>query len=337
LSSIDVIVPCYRYGRFLRECVESVLAQSLQSVRILIIDDASPDNTAEVAAELVKDDSRVNFLRHSKNKGHIETYNEGIEWASGDYLLLLSADDYLLPGALGRAADLMDAHPEVGFTFGRAIDLKGIAQEKESIANSAVESVISGGGSAVLRGEAFFGLIEAFRSVNIVRTPTAIVRTDLQKRLGGYRRELPHSGDLEMWLRFAAHASVGVLAAYQAAYRFHGDNMQRAYYRSDLPDLVQRKAAFDYIFESGSVTLENGHQLHRRLLTPLAHEAIACANRAFNEGDSELARQLSMFAAEVNPEIRKTASWARFRCKQRIGVKVWRAVHPTVNWILDRR
>src|SRR5215831_20496875 len=114
MSSVDVIVPCYRYGHFLRECVESVLSQSDVNVRVLIIDDASPDNTPEVAAELVSEDPRVTFIRHSENKGHIATYNEGIEWASAEYMLILSADDCLLPGALSRAADLMDARPDVG-------------------------------------------------------------------------------------------------------------------------------------------------------------------------------------------------------------------------------
>jgi glycosyltransferase involved in cell wall biosynthesis len=109
MNSFDVIVPCYRYGHFLRECVESVLSQAVENVRILIIDDASPDNTAEVAADLVREDSRVPFVRHTINKGHIATYNEWIEWASADYMLLLSADDYLLPGALSRAANLLDA------------------------------------------------------------------------------------------------------------------------------------------------------------------------------------------------------------------------------------
>jgi len=105
VSSVDVFVPCYRYGHFLRECVESVLSQTDVSVGVLIIDDASPDNTAEVATALVNEDPRVSFIRHAENKGHIATYNEGIEWASADYMLLLSADDYLLPGALSRAVE----------------------------------------------------------------------------------------------------------------------------------------------------------------------------------------------------------------------------------------
>src|SRR6516164_9433107 len=104
VGRIDVFIPCYNYGGFLYQSVNSVLSQVGVDVRALVIDDASPDNTAEVASALAREDSRVTVIRHSTNKGHINTYNEGIEWASADYMLLLPADDYLLPGALRRAA-----------------------------------------------------------------------------------------------------------------------------------------------------------------------------------------------------------------------------------------
>src|SRR4051812_8374346 len=100
MSRVDVITPCYKYGRFLRRCVQSALDQQGVDVRVLILDDASPDNTPDVAAELLKEDSRVQYRRHAVNQGHIATYNEGLNWASGDYLLLLGADDLLTPGAL---------------------------------------------------------------------------------------------------------------------------------------------------------------------------------------------------------------------------------------------
>ena len=61
MSRVDVIVPCYRYAHFLRECVESILSQPLTDVRVLIIDDASPDHTPEVAAELATRDKRVEY------------------------------------------------------------------------------------------------------------------------------------------------------------------------------------------------------------------------------------------------------------------------------------
>ena len=275
MSSVDVIVPCYRYGHFLRECVESVLNQSIQNVGVLIIDDASPDNTADVADDLVKRDPRVTFVRHSVNKGHIATYNEGIEWASADYMLLLSADDYLLPGALSRAANLMDAHSEVGFTFGNVIELSdsGTKTPRRSSVG------ITNKSDRILGGREF---IELSGAQVLVSTCTAVVRTKVQKRLGGYRPELPHAGDMEMWLRFAAHASVGFVSAYQGVYRRHSANMSTAhyYYTADgrfvytssgrLTDLQQRKAAFERFFETCGNALPNSERLRRKLSGRLA-------------------------------------------------------------------
>jgi len=60
----------------------------------------------------------VEFVRHTTNHRHIATYNEGLEWATAEYTLLLSADDLLTPGALERAVRVMDRHPEVGLTCG---------------------------------------------------------------------------------------------------------------------------------------------------------------------------------------------------------------------------
>ena len=325
MSSVDVIVPCYRYGHFLRECVESVLAQSGPSVRILIIDDASPDNTADVASDLAREDSRVNFSRHTCNKGHIDTYNEGIEWASADYILILSADDNLLPGALSRAATLMDAHLEVGFTFGKAIALDDGGAARQTIGITVTED------SHILTGLEFMELSGAR---NIVPTATAVVRTQLQKRVGGYRHELPHSGDMEMWLRLAAHASVGILGSAQAVYRRHADNMSRAYWKEgSLPDLQQGKAALDCFFQTCSSALPNAQQLQRRLFWLLGCDAVARASGAFNEGKIEVSERLSQFALHICPEINRSLPWTKLAYKRRLGPRTWSALRPVVTGI----
>ena len=123
MSSVSVVIPCYKYGHYLEEAVGSVLDdQDGVDVRVLIIDDASPDDSAEVARKIAARDPRVEVIVHAANKGNIATYNEGLlEWADGDYCLLLSADDRLTPGALRRARDLLDAHPNVGFVYGHPL------------------------------------------------------------------------------------------------------------------------------------------------------------------------------------------------------------------------
>ena len=113
---VSVIIPCYKYAHFLEDAVASVLEhQDGVDVRVLIIDDASPDASAAVARAIAARDPRVEVIVHETNQGNIATFNEGLlDWADGDYCLLMSADDRATPGALRRAADLLDAHPQAG-------------------------------------------------------------------------------------------------------------------------------------------------------------------------------------------------------------------------------
>ena len=222
MALIDVVIPCYRYGHFLRQSVESVLTQDVD-VRVLIIDDCSPDDSADVGRAIADADSRVEFRRHAMNAGHIDTYNEGIEWVSSPFFLLLSADDYLTPGALRRALALLERNRDVGFVFGDVLeeDAKGIQTPMRPL-----EGRLEHNGNLIIESERF---LRASGGTNIVSTPSAVVRTTLQKKIGGYRRDLPHSGDMAMWWRFASLARVGFIEDFQAVYRRHGNNMSSRY------------------------------------------------------------------------------------------------------------
>lgn len=327
MSSIDIVIPCYRYGQYLRDCVQSVLTQGVDKVRVLIIDDESPDETPEVGAALAREDARVTYRRHVVNLGHISTYNEGIKWASADYMLLLSADDYLLPGALKRAMELMDARPDVGLCFGEAVALN----EGGKTTPMKVDVDAGGKPSIVLTGADFVRLCVRGGSNNVVPTPTAVVKTNLLKLVGGYRADLPHSGDFELWLRLAAHASVGVVKANQAVYRRHSGNMSLAYFQDNcLTDLQQRKAAFDVFLHSCREVLPGAERLQRSLLKALAREAVGHASSAFNGNRLDLSHRLCEFAASLHPGVRRSAAWNALTFKRLIGWKMSSALLPAV-------
>ena len=195
-----------------------------------------------------------------------------------------------------------------------------------------VKKVTQAAGKAdwrILEGQKF---IELSGARCIVKTPTAVVRTELQKALGGYRRELPHSGDMEMWLRLAAHGSVGIVEAYQAVYREHDRNMSKRYCgESWLPDLEQRKLALDCFFETCSHTLTDAQQLRQRLLWSLACIAVGLASAAYDKGEIGLSLQLSTHALCACPQVTKSSSWKRLNFKRRIGNRAWRLLLPVVN------
>ena len=81
LPSVDVIVPCYNYAKYLPDCVGSILAQTGVDLRVLIADDSSPDETEAVSHALMRADSRVHYRRNPVNLRNIENYNTALAWA----------------------------------------------------------------------------------------------------------------------------------------------------------------------------------------------------------------------------------------------------------------
>lgn len=233
--TVSVVIPCHNYGRFLPVATCSVTGQTQVDVEVLIIDDCSTDGSQRVARALAETDPRIKVVAHGRNLGHIATYNEGIAAAEGDYLVLLSADDVLAPGSLARATALLDAHPSVGFAYGSAVMFEG---EPTPTARQAVD------GWTIWEGRDW---IEERCRVggNAVCSPELVMRTSVQRQIGEYRAQLPHSADMEMWLRAATVASVGrIEGADQAFYRVHSGSLRHTLCVAPTDDLRARHDAF---------------------------------------------------------------------------------------------
>jgi hypothetical protein len=169
-----------------------------------------------------------------------------------------------------------------------------------------------------------------------------MVRTRLQQKIGGYDPLLPHTGDTEMWLRFAAHADVGyVRGVDQAFYRSHDANMTLA--RTPLVDLRQRRLAYETVLARyGDQLRDPGHLsdvVHRRL----SWEALWVAARAYDRGRTAETPvdDLIDFAFDCWPDASKLLVYRGVRVRQRLGPArapylqplVWTAVgRKAQNW-----
>lgn len=291
MAKVDVVIPCYKYGRFLEPCVRSVLDQSLTDLRVLIIDDASPDDTLAIANRLAECDARVSVVSHARNIGHIATYNEGIDWASSDYFLLLSADDMLAPGALERAAAIMDREEDIVFTYGRSIDWN----DSQPLPPFELQDTFRWTRQDLVREMCRLG-------VNLVSTPTAIGRTSIQKRIGYYDAALPHSGDMEMWLRYGACGAVARIDAVQAVYRLHASNMSSHYYDIDWIDLPHRKETFDSFFQK-CPDLPAKQLLQRQVTDIQARTALLRGLSRVYHGRISEGLRIVRFSASLNPAL----------------------------------
>lgn len=120
---MSVIIPTYNHGRFLRQCVQSVLDQGVDDIEILVLDNASTDETPQVMAAFAGE-PRVRYMRNRYNYGPGYNWINGLWIAQGRYFTFLSADDYFNPGHLARLLPALQAHPQiaVGYTSIRWVD-----------------------------------------------------------------------------------------------------------------------------------------------------------------------------------------------------------------------
>jgi hypothetical protein len=300
-----------------------VLSQQEVEVCVLILDDCSLDHTPDVAADLVREDPRVEYRRHAVNQRHIDTYNEGLlEWASGDYALLLSADDLLAPGALRRAVQVLDAYPEVGLVHGRQ---RLFESQPEPVVPPIEEAAVT-----ILSGKAFIEDCCA-AAHNPVATPTAVVRTSVQRAVGGYRKTLPHTADMEMWLRFAARSAVARIEALQAFKRVHASNMQHQYAGTALGDLNEQYEAFESFFREDGHLVDDNKRLQFLATRSLAESAFWSASRAFDRGDEVGCRECLDYVLQLCPVLKFRKEWNRLRWKRRLGPRVWNLIKPLVD------
>ncbi len=123
---LSVVIPTFNHGRFLAQAVNSVLNQGIDALEVLVLDNASTDETPEVMSAFATQ-SRVRYMRNRCNVGPSHNVLNGIRVARGEYLALLMADDFFNPGHLGNLLAKMRSNPSVavGYTPIRWVDETG--------------------------------------------------------------------------------------------------------------------------------------------------------------------------------------------------------------------
>lgn len=213
--TVSFVVPCYRLGHLLAECIESILCQTYEDFEILVMDDCSPDHTMAVVNSF--SDPRVKYIRNDPNLGHLRNYNKGIGLARGKYLWLISADDYLRrPHVLRRYVDLLDRHPRVGYAFCSGVGVKdgreiGVLEYSQCAKHD-----------SIIPGRLW---LKKLIKENIVLAASGLVRRDCYEKLGAFPLDMPWAGDWYLWCLFALHTDVAYFCEPMVCYRDHGLSM----------------------------------------------------------------------------------------------------------------
>ena len=305
--TVSVVIPCYNYGRYLPDAVESVLLQQDVEVEVIVVDDCSTDGSQLVAQQLATADDRISLVLHEQNQGHIRTYNDGLSRVTGNHVVLLSADDLLAPGALARASAVLEALPEVGLVYGYAADFESTPPR----ARVEPESWTVWSGASWLRRI-------CRRGTNIIVNPEAMMRASLMRELVGYNADMPHAADMDLWMRAAAVADVArVNGVDQAFYRVHQSNMHTTTFAGLLTDAVERHKVFlDFFSSSPDTWPQNDPGLRRLASRSLAVEALRCACIAEDRGGQlggARAAEYADFAVAACPPVVRSPQWIAYR------------------------
>lgn len=111
-QKISVIVPVYNVEKYLRQCANSILAQTYKNIEVILVDDGSLDNSPQICDEIADADSRVRVI-HKTNGGLSDARNVGLEAATGDYIMFVDSDDYWRgPNVLNILCNILDNYHE---------------------------------------------------------------------------------------------------------------------------------------------------------------------------------------------------------------------------------
>jgi len=204
-----VVIPCYNQAHFLSEAIESVLGQSYPHFEVIVVDDGSQDDTAQVASAYASEDARVRLLRQ-ENRGLAGARNRGLAESTGEYVVFLDSDDRLMGEALEVGVRELESHPECAFVSGH---YRPIGADGDAYAVSRQDRV---------GGDHYLALLRD----NYISMPACVMyRRWVFEEVGGFDGSVDAAADWDLYLRVARRFPIYHHGRVVADYRWHGANM----------------------------------------------------------------------------------------------------------------
>lgn len=191
---VSVICLCYNHGRFVEETIQSVLQQTYHNIEIIVVDDASSDNSHEIIEQMVSDYPQITFIPLTKNMGNCKAFNIGLSACSGEYIIDLAADDVLCPGRVEAGVKALE---EAGEGYGVTIANCEIIDEAGNFVKYHYPVDPQGKSKAeVPQGDVFLEVIRRY----FICPPTIMFKREVINRLGGYDENLTYE-DFDFWIQ----------------------------------------------------------------------------------------------------------------------------------------
>jgi glycosyltransferase involved in cell wall biosynthesis len=213
--TVSVQMVAYNAERYVAEAVESLLAQTFEDFELVFVDDGSTDGTPRIVRGLAERDPRIRLISRP-NTGIVRARNEALQASQGEFLAVMDSDDVALPRRLESQVSYMREHPEC-------------------VALGCLTLVIDPDGDPLCywNPEQTHEEIDALHLTGgprgtIICNPTAMLRADAVRALGGYRKEYETSEDHDLFLRLAEVGRLANLPEPLQKYRMHPNNVGHA-------------------------------------------------------------------------------------------------------------
>ena len=214
---LSVTVANYNYAAFLPRNIESILGQSFGDFELILIDNASSDDSVEVMQAYAAQDARIRVVTHAENEGMIASLRQSAELSRGKYRVPVDADDWVLcDDAFETQVELLEAHPDVTFAYPTLtmVDSDGVTVQ---VSHAFPHDRVLPGPDAV----------EAVLSFTLTHSGM-MHRLDAYRRTAGYTEAVRHVADMLLGVRLCELGDVAYIDRSMYAFRQHGTNVHRS-------------------------------------------------------------------------------------------------------------
>lgn len=248
---VSVVIPAYNYGRFLAQAVNSALDQGIDDLEVLVLDNASADDTPQVMAAFAGNPA-VRYVRNYCNIGSDHNWQNGYKIASGHYVSFLSADDYYLPGHLSRLLALHKQHPGLGLAYSPCVWVEedGTPQGVLNHPGHRPQDYVGG------RNE----VAELLIYDHYITPSSSLVSREALDAVGSVTMGMRGGGDWDLVIRIAEQfPDFAFVKQPGVCYRRHGGQDSIRFYQSLAP-LTDHMAIVRGVLERGNGRLLAGYE-----------------------------------------------------------------------------
>jgi glycosyltransferase involved in cell wall biosynthesis len=200
---VSIVLPTYNGARYLREAIESCLAQMYKNWELIVVDDCSQDATPQIIAEYMERDLRIRSIRHESNKKLPRALNTGHTAARGEYLTWTSDDNRLLAPALEELTAYLDQHPAIGLVYADSVLIDEAGRRVREYPSHPASQL------------AYMNAVG----------PCFLYRRAVYQSVGSYDPQLFMAEDYDYWLRVYRRFEIARLPRTLYEYRWHGQSL----------------------------------------------------------------------------------------------------------------